>query len=151
MQMKNQDKTKKQLIDELAELRHRNAELEKAEEELRDKEKFYRSILDFVPAHIGIADNTGKITYVNKSWMDFSGRTLEEESGWGWAKNVHPEDVKQTEKVIKEAIAKRKAYLFEYRYKGADGQYHWLLDNTVPFDIGGKEMGIQKPIHSQLH
>ena len=64
----------------------------KAEEELRESEARFRSMADSVPALIWLSDLDGRRTYFNKTWLEFTGRTAEQQFGYGWADSVHPDD-----------------------------------------------------------
>ena len=47
---------------------------------------------DQAPIMIGVTNEKGEITFLNQAWLDFRGKTLEEEAGWNWADGMHPED-----------------------------------------------------------
>ena len=70
--------------------------------------------------------------FFNKYWLDFTGRTLEQESGNGWLNGVHPDDMERCSKIYSEAFDKRKEFKMEYRLLRHDGQYRWILDTGVP-------------------
>jgi len=74
-----------------------------------------------------------KCDFFNKSWLDFTGRSIEQELGNGWTEGVHKEDFDYCLKTYLEAFKKRKAFQMEYRLKHKDGSYHWILDCGSPF------------------
>ncbi|MDT3779096.1 PAS domain-containing protein [Nitrospira sp. MA-1] len=65
-----------------------------------EQEKF-RIMADTMPGVIWIAGMDTRGTYFNKSWLMFTGRTLEETLRTTWTEAVHPDD----------------------RQRGKDGQY----------------------------
>lgn len=64
--------------------------------------------------------------------MDFTGRTLEQESGNGWAENVHPEDFDRCLQIYIRNFEARRPFEMEYRMRHHTGQYRWILDRGVP-------------------
>ena len=63
-----------------------------AEQALRESEQRFRVITEASPIMVWMSGTDKLCYYFNKGWLDFIGRTLEQESGNGWAENVHPED-----------------------------------------------------------
>ncbi len=83
--MRDQDKTKEQLIDELVELRQRIAELEtsesqreRAEEALRQSEEELRAIFDGARDGIIVLDKTGRVVRINRYAQEIGGYTEDE-------------------------------------------------------------------------
>ncbi len=86
--MKDQDKTKEQLIDELVKLRHRNAEMEKSEVKRKRVEKAQQKqqrelklILDSVPAAIWYKNTENRMIKVNKAGAESVGRSVKDIEG----------------------------------------------------------------------
>ena len=104
-----------------------------AEETLRRARDFYLKVLDDFPNPIWRADVHGKCDYFNKDWLSFTGRSLEQELGDGWAEGVHPGDLDRCLKIYRDNFTLRKPFEMEYRLRYHDGTYHWLFDSGKPF------------------
>jgi PAS domain S-box-containing protein len=114
----------------------------RAEEALKESERRFRNMADTAPAFIWMSNAAGQCVFVNKGWLDFSGRSFDQDLGRGWAENVHPEDRERCLTALDEAVAARGRYQAEYRMRRADGEYRWILDTGVPrFDSAGQFAG----------
>ncbi len=113
-----------------------------AEEALKESERRFRGMADTAPVFIWMADTQGRCVFVNKAWLDFSGRTLEQELGEGWTENFHPADRERGTADFQAATAQGRPFRAEYRMRRADGQYRWILDTGAPrFDAAGRFAG----------
>jgi PAS domain S-box-containing protein len=113
-----------------------------AEEALKESERRFRTMADTAPVFIWMTDPAGQCVFVNKAWLNFSGRTLEQELGRGWAESFHPDDRDRGLADFTTAFAKRGTFQAEYRMRRADGQYRWVLDTGTPrFDPAGRFAG----------
>jgi PAS domain S-box-containing protein len=80
--------------------------------------------------------------YLNQRWLEFTGRRLEDELGWGWAQRIHPEDREGAIAIYNAAFDERRPFDLEYRLQRADGEYRWVLDTAVPrTDTNGEFAG----------
>ncbi len=103
-----------------------------AEQSLRESEARFRRMANTAPVLIWISGAEGLCTYFNQPWLEFRGRTLEEEVGEGWTEGLHPEDRTACLATYAAALAAREPFTMEYRLRRADGTYRWLLDKGTP-------------------
>jgi two-component system, cell cycle sensor histidine kinase and response regulator CckA len=107
-------------------------ERKRAEEALRESEARFRNMADTAPVMIWVTDTDKLCTFFNKGWLDFTGRTLEQESGYGWVEGVHPEDRESCAATYSSAFDTRRSFQMEQRLRRADGEYRSLLCTGIP-------------------
>ncbi|BFU94931.1 MAG: hypothetical protein NTNFB02_16530 [Nitrospira sp.] len=117
-------------------------ERKESEEARRESDARFRLMADASPVLIWISGFDRQRTYFNKGWLDFTGRTLEQETGIGWNSGVHPDDQSQCLSLQTESFDKREPFEAEFRLRRFDGAYRWILDRGIPwFDENGAFLG----------
>ncbi|MFP4123667.1 PAS domain S-box protein [Coleofasciculus sp.] len=103
-----------------------------AEERLRESEERFRLLADTAPVLIWLAGTDSHCYFFNKTWLEFTGRSLDQEMGDGWTDGVHPDDYKYCRETYLNAFKAQKRFRMEYRLRRYDGKYRWILDTGVP-------------------
>jgi diguanylate cyclase (GGDEF)-like protein/PAS domain S-box-containing protein len=94
----------------------------------------YKIIVETAPNLIWKSGLDAKCYYFNKTWLDFTGRTFEQECGDGWTEGVHPDDFDRCVKIYLENFHKRTPFEMEYRLLRHDGEWRWINDRGVPVE-----------------
>lgn len=114
----------------------------RTEAALADSELKYRTLANSGQVLIWTAGPDKRCDYFNQPWLDFTGRTLEQELGDGWTKGVHPDDLDRCLFTYTSAFDKREKFSMEYRLLHASGNYRWVQDDGTPrFDDQGNFLG----------
>lgn len=103
-----------------------------AEQQVRESEERFRLVANTAPVMIWMSGTDKLCNYFNKPWLDFTGRTLEQELGHGWSNGVHCEDYALCLKTYADAFDKREKFEMQYRLRRHDGEYRWVYDVGVP-------------------
>jgi len=104
----------------------------KRQEALRESEARFRTMADSAPMLIWEAGTDKLCNYVNQTWLDFVGRTREQELGNGWVEGIHPEDRHRRLEIYASAFEAHIPFEVEYRIRHRTGEYRWILDHGTP-------------------
>ncbi|MBP9728087.1 MAG: PAS domain S-box protein [Candidatus Moranbacteria bacterium] len=102
-----------------------------AEMNRKESEKRFRTLADSAPVLIWMTDSKNQCIYVNRRWLEYTGRTLEDELGMGYLEAIHPDDKKSVLEICATAFSKQQAFSMEYRLQHQDGTYGWVFSQAV--------------------
>jgi formate hydrogenlyase transcriptional activator len=109
---------------------------------LAESEARFRDMADNAPVMIWIAGADKLCNYFNQQWLDFTGRTMEQELGDGWIESLHPDDHDQCLGTFNDAFERRIPFRMEYRLRSTNGSYRWVIDTGTPrFSATGEFLG----------
>jgi PAS domain S-box-containing protein len=132
-------------IDEVTLLRHQMAELAAELDYLKRKqangEQRFRELLDASPILLWMSGTDAQFTFCNRAWLEFRGRTLEEETGNGWAEGIHPDDRDLCLETYLKAFSARVSFRVQYRVLSAGGEYAWIETAGTPLIEDGVFVG----------
>ncbi len=116
--------------------------------------QYFQRLVDHSPAMIWITNKAAECTYLSKQWYVTTGRTPEQDLGFGWVENCHPEDREAAAKAFFTAIESRGRISVRYRLRHADGSYRWAIDSGLPLLSDDGEflgyIGTVVDIHDQV-
>jgi hypothetical protein len=107
-------------------------ERRRSEDELRASERNLRLLIEAIPGMICRGSATGEIEYVNQRVLDYTGKTLEDVAGFGWASVLHPDDAERVLSTYLQSIATGQTHEVEYRLRRWDGVYRWFQSRADP-------------------
>ena len=114
-------------------------ERKQAEEALRASERTLNLIINTIPMLAWSTDPKGFVEFLNQRWLEFTGLSEEQASGYGWAVAIHPDDAKGLIDYWQAALASGTEVDVEARMRRFDGQYRWFLFRASPLrDESGK-------------
>jgi PAS domain S-box-containing protein len=103
-------------------------ELKLAELSLRESDERFRNLADDSPMFVFIIDAgpEAPVSYWNKTWLQYTGQSLEEAKGRAWDGIIHPEDVPVVMSYYVPAFQAQNAYYIPaVRVKRHDGIFRW--------------------------
>jgi PAS domain S-box-containing protein len=90
------------------------------------------ALLDTIPTLVWSAAADGSADFANRPWLDYTGLSAEDATGWGWTVAVHPDDRPSMMRAWQQMLASGAPGEAEARLRRADGQYRWFLFRCVP-------------------
>ena len=106
-----------------------------------DPAEHFRLMADSAPVMIWVAGPDRRCVYVNRPWLEFTGRALEEELGTGWIEAIHPDDRAAVNDALERGFAERRAFEVEFRMRRRDGESRWLIAKGAPLLSGERLSG----------
>jgi len=109
---------------------------------LNESEVQYRNLADSGMALIWSAGTDKLCNYFNEPWLQFTGRSIDQEIGNGWTEGIHPDDFEQCLKTYITAFENRESFNMQYRLRHVSGEYKWIMDKGTPnYNINGVFLG----------
>lgn len=97
-----------------------------------------RTVIDTIPVMAWVVLPDGKLEFLNRRWLDYSGLSLEEAIERPTS-TIHPVDLSRVMERWSQHMVSGEPYEGEMRLRRADGEYRWFLVRTVPLvDERGK-------------
>ena len=91
-----------------------------------------RLVIDTTPALIHTGRPDGYLDYFNRSWREYTGKSLGELCGWRWTDAVHPEDVAGIIQKWQISLESGEPFEAEARVRRGDGSYRAFLHRKAP-------------------
>ncbi len=108
------------------------SERKRTEAALEESETRFRNLADTVPVSLWVTGPDGMFSFLNKSALRFTGRTMAQLAGSNWSALIHPDDRIASRSAFWSAVADRRGFRVECRFLRADGEYRWILGTGVP-------------------
>jgi PAS domain S-box-containing protein len=100
--------------------------------ELRESESRFRTLADNAPMFIWVTEPDKSVSYVNQTWLEFTGRTVDAELGFGWLHGIHPQDTERITESYPTVHDTWQPWRVEARFRSYDNTYRWLLIQWTP-------------------
>ena len=99
---------------------------------LDESEQRFLRLADAAPVMVWVSGLDKGCTYFNRRWLDFTGRSLEQELGSGWSTGIHRNDFERCLEIYTQAFDARREFSMEYRLRHHSGEFRWIWDIGAP-------------------
>jgi PAS domain S-box-containing protein len=121
------------------------------DEQLKRERERFRFMAESMPQKIFTATPGGRVDYLNRQWMEFTGLSLDRIMTFGWGQFAHPDDVEQSDKAWRRAIETGEPFHAENRFRRADGKYRWHLNRAHAMRDAEGEISIWVGSSTDIH
>lgn len=111
-----------------------------AEEVIKKSEEDFRQMAELMPEKIATADADGNMLYYNKTWLAYTGMTIDELKGEGWEKIIHPDDLEELNKRWSQSRETGADFEREVRFQDKQGAYKWHVSRSVAIRNNNEEI-----------
>ena len=109
---------------------------------LRENQALLHTLATASPATLWLSDPGGGISYVNQTWIEWTGRPLEAHLGEGWSLSIVEADRAGATQKYRSDFEARHHFLMDFRINHRDGAEHWCIAEGVPrYSITGEFAG----------
>ena len=113
-------------IDDITEMKHR-------EEELLRSKNFTLKLMDLFPIMVWRANKELQCDFVNRTWLEYTGLTLEQAIGCGILQTLYQDDTNKAVSVVKDAFDRQMPFSVEFRMRHNNGEYRWVICQGTPY------------------
>jgi PAS domain S-box-containing protein len=102
------------------------------ESALLESRQHYQALAESLPHLVWTCRADGYCDFLSRQWVEYTGRSAEEQLGAGWADAIHPDDRARVELEWGFAVERGHTYDEEFRLRRHDGTYRWFRTRGVP-------------------
>jgi two-component system CheB/CheR fusion protein len=125
----------------------------RAQKIIREREEHFRNIANSAPVMIWTSEATGDCNFFNNTWLEFTGKTIDEQIGVGWKSVINPVDMDELLLIYQHALDTHQPYEVDFRLARNDNTYRWVHSVGRPiFDLENNFtgfIGTVTEIHNQ--
>jgi two-component system CheB/CheR fusion protein len=103
-----------------------------AQKLMAERETWFRNMADNAPVMIWMTDTNLQWTFVNSTWLQYTGVNLSDITGKGWLNAIYEDDRENSFQIYKSNFDKKLPFELESRFRRSDGQYRWVLCTGKP-------------------
>jgi PAS domain S-box-containing protein len=101
-----------------------------------------RAVVDTIPGLVWLASPDGAAQYLNRRWLQYTGLSRTEATGWGWTAAIHPDDLDRLTGHWRSVLQCGARSETEARLRRFDGDYRWFMFSAEPLhDASGAVVG----------
>jgi PAS domain S-box-containing protein len=119
----------------------------------REGQARYRQLTESLPQLIWTSSPEGMCDYLSPQWIQFTGIPEDQQLGFGWLEQIHPQDRDRTVEAWAQTRISGELFSIEFRVHRRDGEYRWFKTLAVPLQDGSgriyKWFGSCTDIHDQ--
>ena len=120
------------------------------EAKLNQAEQRFRTAVSAVSDIVWTNNEKGEMEGEQPAWGRFTGQSLQEYQGYGWAQAVHPDDAKPTIDEWNRAVAERRKFVFEHRVRRHDGIWRTCSICALPMIDHAGEIQEWVGVHTDI-
>lgn len=105
--------------------------LRRSQADLAEVRRELQLTIDTIPALVVTYDPDGRCDFVNRTWQEYTGTTLQEARGDA-RPDFHPDDIDRVDCAWRKSLATGEPFSIELRARRADGKYLWHSIRRVP-------------------
>ncbi|HEX6364117.1 MAG TPA: PAS domain-containing sensor histidine kinase [Albitalea sp.] len=99
---------------------------------MQQESDLFRLVADSAPVMMWMAGPDRQFEWFNRPWLEYTGRSMEQERGAGWLDGVHIEDLERCAGIYHASFDARQRFTMDFRLRRHDGQYRWFMATGVP-------------------
>ena len=107
-------------------------ERKEAERKLRESEERFRTMADSSPIMIWMVDMKGKVTFLNRTYLEYFGIAIDKTEEFYWPGIVHPDDRDAYVAAFQTSTQERQIFHQRARLRRYDGQWRWFESRANP-------------------
>ncbi len=91
-------------------------------------------LFDKISSPIWRSAPDGGCIFTNQAWLNFTGRSREQELGRGWLDGVHPDDLPRVREAYLLAHEHHQPFQLDFRVRHHSGEYRWISSSAQPVE-----------------